>query len=114
MMQACFHMSALVDYFDIAYILNLPERADRRREITEKLATIDVQLAPGRVELFPAIKPTHPGGFENIGIRGCFESHLAMYRRALAEGKKSLLIIEDDLTPLPELREFETAVLEKL
>ena len=37
-----------------------------------------------------------------------------MYRRALAEGKKSLLILEDDLTPLPELSQFELAVLEKL
>ena len=82
--------------FDRVYVLNLPERTDRRAEMAGELARIGTGFDDPRIELFPAIRPTEPAGFPDIGARGCFLSHLAILRDARDAGHGRILILEDD------------------
>ena len=59
-------------------IINLPERIDRKREMQKQLANVG-----WGADFFSAIRPTHPDGFESVGARGCFLSHLAVLRRTI-------------------------------
>jgi hypothetical protein len=76
----------LLDYFDRIYVINLPARTDRKREMEEQLARIGLSFAHPRVSLFAAIRPHEPGGFDTIGARGCFSSHLEVLRDAHRRG----------------------------
>lgn len=82
--------------FDRVYVLNLPERADRRIEMAGELARIGTGYDDPRVRLFAAIRPSAAAGFPGIGARGCFLSHLAMLRDARDAGLAHILILEDD------------------
>jgi hypothetical protein len=99
----------LSDYFACTYIINLPERKDRRRAILGELQRVGMPLAPGKVELFPAVKPKDKLGFPSIGALGCFLSHYRILGEARRRGLPNVLIVEDDLMILPELqRDWET------
>lgn len=87
----------VVDYFQRIYIINLPERTDRRAEMAAQLALIGLSLDNPKVHLFPAIKPIDAGEFESIGARGCFYSHLAVLKDAKSRDLNRILIFEDDL-----------------
>ena len=82
--------------FDRLYILNLPGRVDRRREMAGELARIGTSFDDPRVRLFPASRPANPAGFPNSGAHGCFLGHLAMLREARDLGCHAILILEDD------------------
>ncbi len=82
--------------FDRVFILNLPDRADRRGEIAGELARIGTSLTDPRIRLFPAIRPEDAGDFPAIGARGAFLSHLGALREARDLGCHSALILEDD------------------
>lgn len=86
----------LFQSFDRVYVLNLPDRADRRAEMAGELAAIGTGFGDPRIRLFPAIRPEDAAGFPGIGARGCFLSHLAMLREARDEGFDRILILEDD------------------
>ncbi len=88
-------MNDLLARFDQVRIINLPERKDRRREVTRELARIDA-LGDPQIAFFDAVKPTDPAAFPSLGARGCFMSHLDILRAAVAAGVGSLLILEDD------------------
>lgn len=103
-----------IDYFDRAYVLNLPERRDRREAMAKELDRVGLPLTPGKVEIFAAIKPSDPGPFERIGFRGCYLSHLEMFKQARDAGAKNLLIMEDDLQFRPDFCQYEDAVLKEL
>ncbi len=102
------------DFFDRTYIINLPHRVDRRREITKELENIGMPLISGKVELFKAIKPKYRGEFELIGYKGAFLSHLSVLKIARAEGLKNVLIIEDDLTLRKDFKQYEGMILTEL
>ena len=87
----------LLTTFDALYVINLPNRADRRREFDAELGRVGLSLADPRVRLFAAIRPEDKGGFPDIGSRGCFMSHLGVMTAALAEGFESIVVCEDDL-----------------
>jgi glycosyl transferase, family 25 len=89
--------SCLIDFFDKTFVINLPERQDRRREISQELARMGTSALSDRVVIFPAIKPTELAGFPSLGARGCFLSHLAILTEARNQGLKRVLILEDDL-----------------
>jgi glycosyl transferase, family 25 len=93
----------LCDYFDRTFVLNLPDRADRRLEMGRVLERAGMPWEPGRVELFPATRPDSAGPFPSIGARGAFLSHLAMLRRARELGLSRVLLLEDDLDLSPRL-----------
>lgn len=84
----------LLDRFDRIRIVNLPERADRRREMDRELATLGLS-DDERVAYFPAIRPDNAANFSSIGARGVYLSQSRLLLEAARDGK-SLLILEDD------------------
>lgn len=103
-----------LEFFDRIYVINLPERLDRRQQIAQELAKAGMPLQPGKVELFAAIKPDQAGIFPSIGLRGCYMSHLAIYRQAKQLGLQNVLIIEDDLAIAEHLKRYEAHLIEQL
>ena len=89
-------MRDMLKSFDSVRIINLVDRTDRRREMMGQLERIGASDYP-RVTFFAAQRPADAGDFPSLGARGCFESHLAIVRQALADGIQRLLILEDDL-----------------
>lgn len=95
-----FDKDLLRSLFDCIYVINLPDRIDRRREITAQLALIGLAGDP-LVAFFPAVRPTDPEDFGSLGERGCFLSHLGALKDAVAAGHRSILILEDDVDWTP-------------
>ena len=75
----------------LSYIINLPNRTDRRIEMEKQLRSSGV-----KAEFFSAIRPTDAGGFPSVGARGCFLSHLAILKEAEHQ-RRDVMIMEDDL-----------------
>jgi hypothetical protein len=86
-----------LDYFQQVYVINLPHRHDRRREMAEQLARIGLGFESPPVHLFAALRPDDAGAFPSIGAHGCFLSHLGVFRDACERGYERILIFEDDL-----------------
>ncbi len=89
-------MTAFGDYFDRAYVINLPERRDRQAEMRQQLEQVGLRLGE-QVALFPGIRPAERGHFESIGARGCFLSHLAVLEDAVKRASSRIVLFEDDL-----------------
>jgi hypothetical protein len=87
----------LLQSFDRICIINLPERADRRRAVTRELRRQGVAVDGERVRFVDGIRPSGPGAFPSTGARGCFLSHLRVLRQARADGVRRLLVLEDDV-----------------
>ena len=104
----------LLDVFDRTFVLNLPHRADRRREMGVVLRRVGMDWEPGRVELFEATKVADPGPFPSVGARGCFLSHLRMLQRGRELGVSRLLLMEDDLEITPHFPELVDSVARRL
>jgi glycosyl transferase, family 25 len=103
-----------VDYFDRIYVLHLPHRTDRLKKMEKELEQAGMTFTPGKVELFPAIKPESPEPFTSIGFKGCFLSHLAILKQAKEQQLNTILILEDDLKLTDTLKYHEVAVVEQL
>ena len=86
------------DFFERAYVVNLPERVDRRREMIHELNKAGLSPTPNKIEIFPAIRPESAEKFPSISIRGCFLSHLTILKQAKRDGLANVLVMEDDLT----------------
>ena len=89
-------MPALSESFDLIRVINLPERKDRLRVVSRQLALLGISFEAVKVEIYVAARPTELCGFDSLGVRGCFLSHLAILKDALARGVKSVLVMEDD------------------
>jgi hypothetical protein len=94
-------MPVLSDYLGLTRVINLPERTDRLREVTQQLQTLCMPFQPGKVELYRATRPTELAGFNSLGEHGCFRSHLEILRDACDRGVRSVLVMEDDCEVLP-------------
>lgn len=106
--------SSLLNFFDQAYIINLPERFDRREGMQSELKMLGLSSLTDRVSFFPAIKPVDKGDFPSIGSRGCFLSHLEVLREAKNKGLGNVLIMEDDLSFTRLLIKEQDAVINEL
>ena len=95
---------SFADLFGCTFIINLPERRDRRRAVTRELVRAGMPLQPGKVELFAAVKPDEAAGFPSRGVRGCFLSHLRILQEAQRRNLERVLIMEDDLVLSPRIR----------
>jgi len=91
----------LSEYFERIYILNLPDRKDRLREMSAHLSKFGTPVDGKSVRVFPGIKPEDRKGFRNRGIRGCFLSHLAILQESAADKLYNVLVMEDDLAVSP-------------
>jgi hypothetical protein len=96
----------LLDLFDRIYVINLPERSDRRREMLCELERIGLGDDP-RLSFFTAIRPAQPGTFTSVGARGVYESQKAILAEA-ASTQTSVLILEDDCSFAPEAATYRT------
>ena len=99
--------------FERVFILNLPDRSDRRREMTAELYAVNFPAPsplgqPGsHVSFFPGSRVTELANFPSLGARGCFLSHLAILKHAHREKLSSVLILEDDMTFSPLVPRFD-------
>lgn len=92
----------LFDRFERIVIISLPYRKDRRREMAAQLGRLGISIRDPRVSVFDAFRPDDAGGFESIGARGCFLSHLAVLQ--MSSGGGSVLILEDDTDFTQDIR----------
>lgn len=92
----------VLEYFQQIYVINLPNRRDRRVEMAEQLEKIGLSFDSPAVRLFAAFRPDDPDGFPNIGARGCFMSHLGVLQDARERKFERILIFEDDLNFSPD------------
>jgi len=104
----------LINYFERVYIVNLPERVDRRREIEHELQRIGLSVDGQHIRYFRAIRPESAGLFPSLGARGCFMSHLEILREAKRDGLDNILVMEDDLTMDPRLGLEQPEMLTRL
>jgi hypothetical protein len=82
--------------FDAIYLINLPERTDRRRELQAELRAVGLRAGDDRLVWVRAVRPAQAGEFASIGARGCFLSHLECLKSACEHGHQRVLILEDD------------------
>ena len=82
--------------FDSIRIISLPDRLDRRAEISKEMPRVGLTVGVGPVRMFDAIRPAEAAGFPSVGARGCYLSHLQVLREALETGTKHLMVFEDD------------------
>lgn len=94
---------ALLSMVDRIVVINLAHRADRRREMAGQLARIGLSFDHPAVLRFDACSFDDPAGFPTTGTRGCFHSHLGVWRDAAARGDRSVLLLEDDLDFVPDI-----------
>jgi len=92
----------VLGYFQQIYVINMPHRHDRRREMAEQLNEIGLNYESAGVQLFRAVRPEAPDKFPSVGARGCFLSHLGVLRDASNRQFERILIFEDDLNFVPD------------
>lgn len=88
--------SSLLSIFPQIYIINLPQRSDRRIEIETQLTRIGLAPQGEQITVFPAIRPDDAGPFPSSGARGCFLSHMRVLELISRGSAPSALILEDD------------------
>ena len=94
----------IFDEFDMIRIINLPERTDRRRRMTNEMRRVGIADDP-RVAFFLAFRPDDPGPHSSIGTHGVFLSHHAILKEAAAKNA-SVLILEDDCDFVPGIADY--------
>ena len=102
-------MPSIQEYFDRIVVINLAHRTDRRREMEEQLATVNMNA-----EFFPASQMTELGDWPSLGARGCFHSHYSVLKGSLGTGVRRILFLEDDLDFSSALPVLEKRVLEQV
>lgn len=104
----------IMDFFDRAYVVNLPERKDRRTIMVRELEKAGMPLTANKTEIFPAIRPDDAGEFPSLGAWGCFLSHLTILKQAKEDRLANVLIMEDDLTISEQFRTDREVLVEQL
>jgi glycosyl transferase, family 25 len=100
--------------FERLYVINLPERQDRRRAVLRELQQLQISPNTAKLDIFPAIKPETAGDFPSIGARGCFLSHLAILTAARDQQLGNVLIMEDDVGFSPSFVKYQSPILAEL
>jgi hypothetical protein len=100
--------------FERIYLINLPERSDRRRDALAELAAAGIGAADPRLRIFAARRFADAGQFPSIGARGCHISHLEVIREAMRDKLANVLILEDDIALTPGAANPPAAMLARL
>lgn len=104
----------VIDYFEKAYVINLPERKDRLRAMKRELEKAEMPIDSDKVNLFPAIKPQAAHPFPSIGVKGCFLSHYTILKEARDKNLQNVLIMEDDLTISEAFNLYNETIINQL
>jgi Glycosyltransferase family 25 (LPS biosynthesis protein) len=94
MAQETFELTDLCPY---RVCINLDRRPEKWKRMESRFAQLDLQpverfsAVDGSKMQIPVTWPESPGAY------GCLQSHLSVVRKAQAEGRESVLIIEDDV-----------------
>lgn len=104
----------MIDYLGHVYIINLPERTDRRAETRQELRAIGIDPNDPRVQFFEATRPDEKGDFPTIGARGCFLSQLRLLKHARDQGHERVWILEDDVHFNARWSAVEESLVEQL
>jgi glycosyl transferase, family 25 len=107
-------MSNLLDYFGAAYLINLPERKDRLKSATKEFGRVGWVLGPGGVQLYAAQRSIERAGFSSPSVQGCFCSHFECISRAHQQGRKSILLMEDDIALSPAIHRLTPSIISQL
>lgn len=107
-------MESLPDYFEGAFLINLPHRKDRLRAAKRELERIGWKLDTRMVQQYSAQSFHDRLGFPSIGARGCFHSHAECLKRAMASGQRHALMIEDDIAITSSLAGLSSSIIEQL
>jgi glycosyl transferase family 25 len=91
--------------FDRIRIINLPSRADRRREMEGELRRIGLGSDP-RVQFVDGVQVSDKSPFRAPGEKGVFLAHLNILREA-ADAGASVLILEDDVDFTAAARDWQ-------
>src|ERR1035441_4752554 len=93
-------------YFDRVILINLKRRPDRLNAVRVALKECDWPFKWPTI--FPAVDGNaipFPNGWQSgSGAWGCMRSHQQIFERAMMDGVKSLLILEDDACFAPDFR----------
>lgn len=92
------------------FIINLPERTDRLRQMTAELHKVGQRTG----KVWKAHKPEDAGPFPTIGTRGCFMSHLAVIMSNEKKASAGFVLLEDDLDFAGDARERFQAIMSDL
>jgi glycosyl transferase family 25 len=104
----------LIDQFERIYIVNLPERSDRRREMEAELGRYAIAVDGAKIRYLQAVRPDDAGLFPSLGSRGCFLSHLAILNHAVEDDLDNVLVMEDDLSVDQRFAEGQSAMCQTL
>lgn len=94
-------MNSFAD-IDEVYVINLPERADRRELIDKELSQYGVAYT-----LVEAVK-------NDNGILGLLDSMKKLFSESISKGQSNIMVLEDDATFLAPPIEFLNTVLTQL
>lgn len=104
----------LIESFDQVRIINMVSRKDRRNETVSEFMRYGFQLNTDKVKFFDAITPNEAQGFPNLGVRGCFLSHLKILEEAKQSKSENILILEDDIQFSKHILEYGSIAIESL
>src|SRR5258706_14858110 len=100
-------MKRIIEYFDTAFVINLPDRTHRRRQAEQEILRIGVSIPCDKLKFYPAGRPTDKGSFQAIGTRRCFNSHGSILELADQSHLRNVLIFADDVSFRDVPRPFE-------
>ena len=90
-------MKQIIQYFDRAYVINLADRTDRRRQVQREFRSVGVNIPDEKVQFYSAVRLTEKAGFPDVGTRGNFDSHRRVLELAIKDHLRNVLILEDDV-----------------
>lgn len=90
------HLHFIFDHFEDKYIISLENRKDRRDRVNRNFASLGFDTTEIGINWFKAFQFEDSLGFPNVGVRGCFMSHLALLEKCVYNNRP-MLIMEDDI-----------------
>jgi hypothetical protein len=90
-------MRRIFDYFERTYVINLPDRIDRRQGTEHEFKRIGMEIPSEKIRVHFGARPEQQGEFYSLGAKGSFYAHRAALRRARKSGLNNVLVVEDDI-----------------
>lgn len=103
-------MKRIIEHFDRAYIVNLEDRLDRRKEVIQEFGHLGINVPNERVRFYDAKRLTERGEFPDVGTRGNFTSHRNVLELASKDKLRNVLVFEDDIS----FRDVEPGVEDRI